>query len=391
MTTATTFFPISSILVASSNEFLRKQIVEKLQTRCLPVREAKGGADALLQLEGSACRLLLLDNRLSDLNTDELIETVESRYPTTEVVMLEAETGRPLLPPESSKIAAQVSSALETLPAPRSLTNRITSFAPMTGVEPLPNMVGESEALCRTYRMTRLVAQRDTTVIVTGETGTGKELVAEALHQLSRRADRPFVTVNCAAIPDTLLEAELFGYTRGAFTGAVQPRVGRIHSAQGGTLFLDEIGEMPLGVQAKLLRFLENGEVQRLGSSDTFRVDVRVVAATNAALAQRVAEGRFREDLFYRLSVFPIDIPPLRERDDDVLLLADYFLRKFCPQMAAFTEESAVMLRRHHWPGNVRELRHVVERAVIMADGDPSLTPEHILLGGCDRSTARVN
>ena len=152
-------------------------------------------------------------------------------------------------------------------------------------------MIGESPSLCRMYRMTRLVAQRDTTVLVTGETGTGKELIAEALHSLSPRAQRPMVTVNCAAIPDTLLEAELFGYVRGAFTGAVQSRVGRIHAAQGGTLFLDEIGEMPLGVQAKLLRFLENGEVQRLGSSDNFRVDVRVVAATNAALQRKVSEG----------------------------------------------------------------------------------------------------
>lgn len=383
--------PPASILVASSNEFLRKQIVETLTSRRMSALEALGGADALLQLEKQSCRLLLLDHRLSDLNTDELIEMVESRFPLTEVVMLQPETGRPLLPPESSPIATQVSSALGSLGVPRKTFCSSSAPSHMANFEPLPNMIGESPSLCRMYRMTRLVAQRDTTVLVTGETGTGKELIAEALHSLSARAQRPMVTVNCAAIPDTLLEAELFGYVRGAFTGAVQARVGRIHAAQGGTLFLDEIGEMPLGVQAKLLRFLENGEVQRLGSSDNFRVDVRVVAATNAALQRKVSEGLFREDLYYRLSVFPLDIPPLRERGDDLLLLAEHFLEKFSVQPAEFSDEAVAILRRHHWPGNVRELRHVVERAAILADGDSWITPEHILISSGDRNCARVN
>src|ERR1700743_2595794 len=174
-------------------------------------------------------------------------------------------------------------------------------------------MIGSSRAMEQVYRLVQMVAARDTTVLVTGETGTGKELVAGAVHALSKRAKHPFVVVNCAAIPESLLEAELFGHARGAFTGAVQSRLGRIHVAQGGTLFLDEVGELPLSMQAKLLRFLQSGEVQRLGSSDVFQVDVRVIAATNATLLERVAAGTFRQDLYYRLAVFPIHLPPLRE------------------------------------------------------------------------------
>src|SRR4029077_13705173 len=176
------------------------------------------------------------------------------------------------------------------------------------------------------YRLTRMVAKRDTTVLITGETGTGKELVAEAVHKLSPRAKQPFVVVNCAAIPEALLEAELFGHARGAFTGAVQSRLGKIHAAQGGSLFLDEIGELPLGLQAKLLRFLQSGEVQRLGSADLHRVDVRVICATNVNLGERVEAKQFRMDLFYRLEVFPIALPSLQAREGDIEKLAEHFL-----------------------------------------------------------------
>ena len=232
----------------------------------------------------------------------------------------------------------------------------------------------------RLYRMVRLVAPRDTTVLITGESGTGKELVAEALHRLSPRSTRPFVTVNCAAIPETLLEAELFGHTRGAFTGAVQSRVGKIHSAHGGTLLLDEIGEMPMAVPAKLLRFLENREVQRLGSSDTFRVDVRVIAATNAKLQEKVAAREFRQDLFYRLAVFPVQAPPLRERGDDVQALARFFVGQFCGEPVRLSRPAMELLSSHCWPGNVRELKHAVERASILLEGGSVLLPEHFSL-----------
>jgi len=196
---------------------------------------------------------------------------------------------------------------------------------------------------------------------------------------LSERADQPFVVINCAAIPEALLEAELFGYTRGAFTGAVQSRAGRIQTAQSGTLFLDEIGELPLGLQAKLLRFLERGEIQRLGSSDVLCVDVRLVAATNANLQDRVEKGEFREDLYYRLSVFPIELPALRERKGDIPFLTRHFVSELAGGRSVEVSGAAEqLLLGHDWPGNVRELMHVLERALILSEEAPMIEAEHI-------------
>ena len=244
-------------------------------------------------------------------------------------------------------------------------------------VDPLPGMIGDSLAMQPVYRLARRVAPHNIPVLVTGPTGAGKELVAQAIHALSRRASRPMITINCAAIPDALMESELFGFTRGAFTGAVQSHLGRIHAAQGGTLFLDEVGEVPLSMQAKLLRFLESGELQRLGSRDVFQMDVRVIAASNADLARRVRDGSFREDLYYRLSVFPIALPPLAEREDDVLLLARHFLDCRADGVT-LTPAAEARLRRHDWRGNVRELRHVIERAVILASPGQTIDVDHI-------------
>jgi transcriptional regulator with GAF, ATPase, and Fis domain len=213
-----------------------------------------------------------------------------------------------------------------------------------------------------------MVARRSTTVLLEGETGTGKEVVARALHRLSLRAARPFAVLNCAAIPEELLEAELFGHTRGAFTGAVQSRTGRIEAADGGTLFLDEIGEMPLSLQAKMLRFLENGELQRVGDNETVQVDVRVIAATHQPLEQRSAEKTFRLDLYHRLAVFPVEVPALRARMEDIELLAEHFLMQMgleAPKKR-LTAEAAAKLHEHSWPGNVRELMHVLERGTIL-------------------------
>jgi transcriptional regulator with GAF, ATPase, and Fis domain len=244
----------------------------------------------------------------------------------------------------------------------------------------LPGFIGMSAPVQRLSAMVRLVAQRDTTVLITGESGTGKDVVARALHQLGSRRMKPFVVVNCAAIPEALLEAELFGFVKGAFTGAVQSRIGRIHAAHGGTLFLDEIGDLPLGLQSKLLRFLEQGELQRLGSTDAFRVDVRVIAATNANLRRLVQEHNFREDLYYRLSIFPIELAPLRDRMDDLLLLTEFFKAKFCPHDVLFQPEAIELLQQHKWPGNVRELRNVIERASILVGQEREVRPEHIIL-----------
>jgi transcriptional regulator with PAS, ATPase and Fis domain len=251
-------------------------------------------------------------------------------------------------------------------------------------IEPLPGMIGTSEAFANVHRMARIVARKNSTVLLQGESGTGKDMVASAIHELSARANGPMVTINCAAIPESLLESELFGYARGAFTGAMQARLGRIHAAHRGTLFLDEIGELPLSMQAKLLRFLQAGEVQRLGSSDVFRVDVRVIAATNANLLERVASGHFRADLYYRLAVFPITLPPLRERDQEILPLARHFLAELCRSHAVPLKQMDATvqfaLREHDWPGNVRELKHAIERAFILAEDHLQIGMEHLIL-----------
>jgi DNA-binding NtrC family response regulator len=245
---------------------------------------------------------------------------------------------------------------------------------------PLPEMVGESPGMLELSRLIRLVAPRTTTVLIEGETGTGKELVARAVHQLSPRAGKPLVVLNCAAIPESLLEAEVFGHTRGAFTGAMQSRTGMIESAHGGTLFLDEIGEMPLTMQSKILRFLESGELQRVGNNEVVRVDARVLAATDEPLQQRVAEHAFRLDLYHRLAVFPVALPALRERMEDVLPLATHLLGKLSKKMPVkrLSSGAEAKLIEHNWPGNVRELEHVLERASILAEGRAEIALEDI-------------
>jgi transcriptional regulator with GAF, ATPase, and Fis domain len=249
-------------------------------------------------------------------------------------------------------------------------------------------MVGENLEMLELARMIRLVAPRSAAVLIEGETGTGKEVVAKALHRLSARSSKAFVVLNCAAIPEALLEAELFGHARGAFTGAVQSRTGRIETADGGTLFLDEIGEMPLALQAKMLRFLECGELQRVGDNDVIRVDVRVIAATHQHLEQRAEEKTFRLDLYHRLAVFPLQVPALRERLDDLALLVEFFLDRMSRQTPrkSITPAAMDLLRAHHWPGNVRELMHVLERGSILADNAPEIGPDEIRL----RSSRRL-
>jgi DNA-binding NtrC family response regulator len=249
--------------------------------------------------------------------------------------------------------------------------------------ERLPELIGNHASMLEVSRRIRLVAARMTPVLIEGPTGSGKELVAEALHRLSNRSRKPFVAINCAAIPGDLLEAELFGHTRGAFTGAVHGRTGRIESADGGTLFLDEIGEMPLGLQSKLLRFVESGELQRVGDNETVKVDVRIVAATHRPLSKHAQEGTFRADLYYRLAVFLIRTPSLIEHAQDLPLLVEHFLRKMGRDEPVKSVDGGTMakLAAHNWPGNVRELEHVLERAAILAGESTRITSEEIDFG----------
>ena len=386
--------PNPGMLVASSNVDFRRHVLEGLRASHWSSHEATSGAEALSKLETGNFQILLLDQWLPDLDVTELVGLVRDLYPSIAVYVVDSAVATPIVSQEPDgqsyrdavhKLLAGVRRPGSPSPSPPTQASIARLDSPREEPsEPLPDMVGVSPAMQDVCRLVRLVAHRNTTVLLTGETGTGKELVARAVHLVGPRKRQPFITVNCAAIPEPLLESELFGYTRGAFTGAFQSRPGRIHSAHGGTLFLDEVGELPLSMQAKLLRFLQEGEVQRLGSSDVVRVDVRVIAATNANLDDRVQQKAFREDLYYRLSVFPIDLQPLRQRVEDIMPLARRFLQEFCAEAGqaekAISEAAQRTLEQHAWPGNVRELRHVIERAFILSEGSPTILQEHIRL-----------
>ena len=382
MTAMTVFPTISKVtggaLIASPSHAFREQVADRLNGRCLPVHHALGGAEALVKLEEGDWRVLFVDRRLPDLDCEELIATIKRRFPGIKVVPLDSATG--ISVDEVRSIDQQVPASSLLIDGKEDSTK--TSKALEEAHDPLPGMIGRSAAMQDVYRLARLVARRTTTVLIVGPTGSGKELVARALHELSSRSAKPFVAVNCAAIPEALLESELFGHARGAFTGAVQSQMGRIPGAHGGTLFLDEVGEMPLGMQAKLLRFIEQREVQRLGTSEVTRVDVRVVAASNVDLAARAGRGDFREDLFYRLSAFPLELPSLAERRTDIIPLAEHFLACMAAAMGGpcplLSPEAARVLEEHQWKGNVRELQHVMERASILVEDGDTVLSEHL-------------
>jgi transcriptional regulator with GAF, ATPase, and Fis domain len=367
------------VLIASSREGFRRHCLSE-QRSDATIGEAWGGADVLAKLACESWDQVLLDRRLHDLDVGEVVRMIHSRHPGLSVHVLDLDADPAGRFRETLAITAE-----ECAWTGANETNCRSNLS--GSIEPLPGMIGSSQALAEVFHLARLVAKRQTTVLITGETGTGKELVAHGIHEVSSRAKGPFVVVNCAAIPEALLEAELFGHARGAFTGAVQSRLGRIHVAHGGTLFLDEIGELPLGMQAKLLRFLQDGEVQRLGSSDVFRVDVRVISATNQHLLECVKDKRFRQDLYYRLAVFPIELPPLRGRKEEIPALAEHFMKELCKQAGtarkSFSHAAMTTLCEHPWPGNVRELQHAIERAFILADDELQLRPAHFAAGGC--------
>jgi transcriptional regulator with GAF, ATPase, and Fis domain len=395
----------SRILVASADPMFRDRVKRSPAYADVMSEEAVGGAHALAKLLQWPCDGVLLDRNLPDLDAQEVADQIRKQYPQIEVQLIDpgflaAEDHRKADDAEvleestaavgeeevteagtDEVVGEDESETSERASTPEWETERHGRSEELREITPLPGMIGSSRAMESVYRLVQMVANRDTTVLVTGETGTGKELVAGAVHALSRRAKHPFVVVNCAAIPESLLEAELFGHARGAFTGAVQSRLGRIHVAQGGTLFLDEVGELPLSMQAKLLRFLQSGEVQRLGSSDVYRVDVRVVCATNVKLLELTRARQFRLDLYYRLAIFPVVIPPLRERLEDVRPLAEHFLEKLSAEAVMprkyLSAEALAYVEKGEWPGNVRELQHAIERAFILAGNDVTLGVEH--------------
>jgi transcriptional regulator with GAF, ATPase, and Fis domain len=380
------------VVLASADADLRTRLKVSLAGMRWEVHEAAGGAEAMARVDVVHPEALLVDNWLPDLEVGEFASQMRVLYPAVEMVRMDGGVDGQARSPRRHELLhalREVQSASRTDTAawnaapvsvpdlPRIVESEIRRSETTTTV---PEMIGESEPMRELARLIRLVAPRSTTVLIEGETGAGKEVVAKAIHRLSDRAGKPFAVLNCAAIPETLLEAELFGHTRGAFTGAVQSRTGRIEAAHGGTLFLDEIGEMPLALQAKMLRFLECGELQRVGDNDVTRVDVRIIAATHQPLEQRSTEGTFRLDLYHRLAVFPIEVPPLRERVEDLELLAEHVLARLGERMPRkrLGQSAVAKLKQYAWPGNVRELMHVLERAAILTGERREISADEI-------------
>jgi DNA-binding NtrC family response regulator len=426
-------------VIASADGSVRQRLNEILTGLRWQVREASGGAEAWTKTEEAVPEAVIVDSWLPDLDCGEFLRDFRTSFPEvalfgTDGLLSEKSPHSPhrqellyaLRSMQDSDTAAWNSAPVfgqsdSRVSMPRAKEDRSrdpesagqarkdltvstgqTRTAPSSSVLPqaastlsalgessraaverLPEIVGNARCMLEVSRRIRLVAPRSTPVLIEGPTGSGKELVAEALHRLSARSRKSFVAINCAAIPEALLEAELFGHTRGAFTGAVQGRVGRIEAANGGTLFLDEIGEMPLSLQAKLLRFVESGELQRIGDNETLKVDVRIIAATHRPLAQHTQTGLFRADLYYRLAVFLIRTPALSDHLEDLPALIAHFLERMGRSMPIKRIDPGAFakLAAHSWPGNVRELDHVLERAAILAADEPLLTSDEIDFG----------
>jgi two-component system response regulator HydG len=373
------------VLVADDEIGVRESVGRALRREGFNVLSAEDGQAALDALRRGSVDLLLADLRMPGLDGLELLRAAKLLTPEVEVIVLSGhgtveeavqamkEGAYDFLtkPLERAQLVRTVRQALEhrTLVLEnRSLQRRLDELVGAGEI------IGESPAIRQLMALVKQVAPSASTILIRGESGTGKELVARALHEGSARRGRPFIRVNCAALPETLIESEIFGYERGAFTGAAARKEGRFELADGGTLLLDEVGDLSVATQAKLLRVLQEGEFERLGATKTLKVDVRIVAATNQDLAQLVKERRFREDLYYRLNVIAIEVPPLRERAEDIPLLAQHFLRLYAAkshrEIHGFTEAALARLRTYQWPGNVRELEHAVERAVILTRGE---------------------
>ncbi len=360
--------------------------------------EASDRVTALAQVRKTMPRLILLDLGLPP-DTDgaseglAILREALKLNPVAKVIVVTGNSDR------SKAVAAVESGAYDFIEKPiqldvlkivlqraaylSGLEQETRAISEQAGQAEFEGLVGSSAQIGEVFRIIRRVAPSNVPVLITGESGTGKELVARAIHRQSLRMEGAFVAINCGAIPDTLLESELFGHEKGAFTGAVQQRKGRIESAQGGTLFLDEIGDIPLALQVKLLRFLQDHEIQRLGGKESVAVDARIIAATHVDLLSAISSGRFREDLYYRLCVVTISVPPLRDRRTDVPLLARAFLLRFAEEqrkpLIGFTAEAIAALTAHNWPGNVRELENRIKRAVVMAEGK-YVTPSNLEL-----------
>ncbi len=374
---------MTDILLVEDKDSLRRVLRLTLENAGYSVTEAEDARAALNQISSTRHRLVLTDLRMPHGSGLDVLRAARAADNDLPVVVMTAfgsidEAVRAMKdgahdflqkPVDSNHLLLLVERALEQA---RLRTENVLLREEWARRYGFPRILGESEVIKRTVAETQRVAQTDATVLLLGESGTGKELFARAVHHLSNRRDKPFVAINCAAIPETLIENELFGHERGSFTGASDRRQGKFELASEGTVFLDEIGELPLAVQSKLLRAIEEKVIDRIGGRTPITVDLRVVAATNKDLKAAVENGTFRGDLFFRLAVFPIEIPPLRDRDEDVLLLANHFANQLGKELrgreATLSDAAVEAIRGYHWPGNVRELENATERACILSD-----------------------
>lgn len=383
---------MSVILIVDDDDQLRTSFAKLLTEEKYDVRTAPTGEAGIEAVRQQIPDLVIMDVRMpgiSGLEAFEAIRKIDAKLPviimtafgTTETAIRATKLGAfdyILKPFDIANILEMIRNALE---AGRFMKSRVEMDAgPDTAVPDA--IIGRSDAMQEVYKAIGRVAPTDATVLIRGESGTGKELVARAIYQYSGRADKPFTVINCVAIPETLLESELFGYERGAFTGASNRRLGKIEQANGGTIFLDEIGDMPLSIQAKILRLLQEKSIERLGGARLIPVDVRIIAATNRDLEKAIEAGLFREDLYYRLKVVSVPLPPLRERREDIPLLCDYFLSIYSREMQihnpGMTEEARQFVKGSPWPGNVRELGNAIKKALIFNSGYP-VRPEDII------------
>jgi DNA-binding NtrC family response regulator len=387
-----------TLLVTDDDPGTLRIMTRYLEMKGYRVLPAQSAQQALDLVKSEPVHLVLTDLVMPGLDGLALTKLVKAHNPAISVIMVTAYASidtavkamqagatdyitKPVIPEE---LYIKVEKALEHYSLQREVRDLRDQLSHT--VRP-PDLIGESNRMKAVISMLGLVAKREVPVVVTGESGTGKEVIAKAIHALSDRAQAPFVPLNCGAIPEALLESELFGYQKGAFTGAVSSKKGLFEEAHGGTLFLDEIGDAPLPIQMKLLRALQDGQVRRLGSTQTVAFDVRVVVATNRNLEDEIAAGRFREDLYYRLNVVNILLPPLRDRKDDIPLLVEHFIKLYQPTInpavMGISPEAERKLLGHDWPGNVRELENVVRRALVLCRGE-KIAPDDVVLLGAD-------
>ncbi len=376
-----------SILIVDDERKMAVVLQAAFEEDGYAVEIAQSGEDALAKFRQNPVPLVITDLKMPDMSGIDVLEAVKKLRPDVEVILMTAyataQTAveamkkgaydyviKPFSLEELKLRARHVFEKRQLEQHNRQLQNELQEKYS------IENMVGRSGKMQDVYKMVHKVAPSDATVLILGESGTGKELVARAIHYLSPRRDKPFVAVNCAALPENLLESELFGFEKGAFTGADRRKLGQFELAGEGTIFLDEIAEMTPAIQVKLLRVLQNREFMRLGGTEVIEMKARVIAATNQSLEELIQDGRFREDLYYRINVFPIMLPPLRSRKEDIPDLVQHFLQKYKPG-AEITAEAMTVLQRYDWPGNVRELENVIERALIMA-GDQPIRPEDL-------------